>query len=240
MTSTPAPSKPAPSTPVASTPAPSKRGPWSPVRSTALQWGRLGLLLLGLLIVPFLLWEDDINALTAQFLASDPPRGLLSVVIIALMAADVLLPVPSSVVATAAGALLGVGFGTLSATAGMCLGCAIAYGLGTSASPALARYLLNESQLARARAVFERSGPWVIAVCRPVPVLAEISVIFAGMARMPKGSFALYSSAANLGIAACYAYLGAQAAEQGQMLYAWLGSLALPGRFLLLARVLRA
>jgi hypothetical protein len=98
------------------------------------------------------------------------------------------LPVPSSIVSTAAGVLLGFWRGTAVVFAGMTAGCLLGYAVG-SRSSAVARRVVGEDGLVRAADLVRRYGDWVLVACRPVPVLAEASVIFAGLAHAPFGRF---------------------------------------------------
>jgi 3-dehydroquinate synthase len=64
---------------------------------------------------------------------------------------------------------------------------------------------------------------------RGVPVLAEGSVIFAGLAGMPIGRFLLITSTANLCISAAYAGAGAYALGAGSFAAALAAAILLPG-----------
>lgn len=192
------------------------------------RWVLLATAILALVIVPFVLFESAVEASVAEFLASDPPRLTLGLAIVAVLAADIVLPVPSSVVATAAGTLLGLGWGTLANVVGLGIGCAIGYAIG-AAGRGVAERVVGPHQLVLAQRVFERRGDVVVALFRPIPVLAEISVVFAGLAGMARGRFALYAMLANAGIAVAYAGIGAWAAAANEMVVAVAASLVLPG-----------
>ena len=75
-------------------------------------------------------------------------------------------------------------------------------------------------------------------LCRPVPVLAEASVVFAGLVRANYGRFVRLTAASNLGIAAGYAAVGAfsRRLDSYSFLIAFLGALLLPGIFILVSR----
>ena len=64
-----------------------------------------------------------------------------------------------------------------------------------------------------------RFGEWVIVVSRPIPVLAEASVLFAGLSGMPASRFLLLSTLSNLGISAVYAAVGAFSASTNSFLF---------------------
>jgi len=200
------------------------------------RWVLLATAILALVIVPFVLFEATVEAAVAEFLASDPPRLTLGLAIVGVMAADIVLPVPSSVVATAAGTLLGVGWGSLANLVGLGIGCVIGYAIG-AAGRGIAGRVVGSEQLSLAERLFERRGEIVVAVFRPIPVLAEISVVFAGVARMGRTRFALYAMLANVGIAVAYAGIGAWAAAANEMVVAVAASLILPGLAMLAGRL---
>lgn len=203
---------------------------------SSARWVLLATAILALVIVPFVLFESAVEASVAEFLASDPPTLTLGLAIVGVLAADIVLPVPSSVVATAAGTLLGLGWGTLANVAGLGLGCVVGYAIGAAGRGAAQR-VVGPEQLVLAQRVFERRGEVVVAVFRPIPVLAEISVVFAGLAGMARGRFALYATLANAGIAMAYAGIGAWAAAANEMAVAVAASLVLPGIAMLAGRL---
>jgi membrane protein DedA with SNARE-associated domain len=82
----------------------------------------------------------------------------------------------------------------------------------------------------------ERYGSWAVVVTRPVPVLAEAAVVFAGFGRMSWPRFSLMTLAANLGISAMYAGIGAFAVTAHSFLAAFGGAIALPGLLMLVVR----
>ena len=63
---------------------------------------------------------------------------------------------------------------------------------------------------------------------RAVPVLAEASVLFAGIGSMRFGRFLLLTSLSNLGISLVYASVGAFAAEIQSFLLAVAGAVLVP------------
>jgi len=196
---------------------------------TALKWMLLAGALLALLVVPYLLWGDQQATWTAAFLASAKAHaGMATAGIIALLAVDVVLPVPSSLVNTAAGFLLGFPGGALASWAGLQVGCGVGYLLGRlCGSPLVARCMGPAAQV-RLEALQRRHGDWMVVVARAIPVLAEASIIVAGAGRMPARRFFLYTTLANLGIAATYAAVGAWAASVNSFLLALTAALLIP------------
>ena len=202
----------------------------------ALRWVLLSLLALAFILVPFALFEDSIARWSRDFLRRDSSNGLAAAAIAALLACDVLLPVPSSLVATAAGYLLGLIPGAVVVWAGMTAGGLLGYALGREPARRLTRRFVGEAELKRAARAHERWGDWAIIVCRSVPVLAEASVVFAGVAAMPLPRFLLLLGLSNLAIALVYSAVGALALRTNSFLLAVFGAIALPALAMLLFR----
>jgi membrane protein DedA with SNARE-associated domain len=68
----------------------------------------------------------------------------------------------------------------------------------------------------------------VFVVARPIPVLAEASVLFAGMSRMPLNRFIMLSTLSNRSISMVYAAIGAMSATVNSFLLAMAGSILVP------------
>ena len=205
-------------------------------RNLAVHWTLLWLVLLALVLVPFLVFEKQFEQL-ATWLAQGHASGWATAAAIgALLALDVFLPVPSSIVSTGAGVLLGFWRGAAVVWIGMTLGCLIGYEFGARAAGA-ARRLVGDASLARAGTIMDRHGRWAILLCRPIPVLAEASVVFAGLVRTPLVPFLALTAGSNLGIALAYAAVGAYSMEAQSFLLTFLGALALPGLALLAGRL---
>ena len=193
-----------------------------------MRWVILVGLLFALVIIPFLIFEKQFEAL-GIWLAEGHASGWASAATIGtLLALDVFLPVPSSIVSTGAGVLLGFWRGAAVIWIGMTVGCAIGYAFGARAAVA-ARRLVGDDGLASAATVMERYGAWALVVCRPIPVLAESSVVFAGLVRTPLGPFSWLTTLSNLGIAIAYAAVGAFSMRVQSFLLTFIAALALPG-----------
>ena len=201
-----------------------------------MRWLLLWIAIVAVVLIPFFLFEEQFNALAARITAGEVSATLAASIIALLLAFDVLLPVPSSIVSTGGGVLLGFVGGTAVVWIGMMAGSLVAYGLGARASNAARRFVGTES-LARARNLAERYGDWTIVICRPVPVLAEATMLAAGLVRAPLGRVLLLAGAANLGIAAGYAAVGAFAMRVDSFLLAFIGALLIPAVALGVAKV---
>jgi uncharacterized membrane protein YdjX (TVP38/TMEM64 family) len=201
-----------------------------------MRWAVIWAVLIGLVLVPFFLFETEFNAFAARMTRGDTAISLASASIFGLLALDVVLPVPSSIVSTAAGVLLGFWWGALVVWTSMMVACLIGYALGARAS-GLARRFIGAAGLRRAEGLVQRHGAWTIVMCRPVPVLAEASVIFAGLIGAPFARFLALTALSNLGIAIGYAAFGAFSMSVDSFLVAFLGALAIPGAAIGIAKL---
>jgi len=180
--------------------------------------------LLAIPIIPFLIFGEWFEARIADWLRQGLSPVAVSAAVFGLLAGDILLPVPSSVVTTFAGRVLGFWTGTAVAWGGMTAGAVGAFGLARSFGRPLARRLSSDQELARTDALALRWGVWVLVLTRPVPVLAEASVLLMGTTRLAWSQCLLAVSLSNLGIAGVYAALG----ERVQFPLAVIASIALP------------
>jgi uncharacterized membrane protein YdjX (TVP38/TMEM64 family) len=201
-----------------------------------MRWALLWAILIGFVLVPFFLFEEQFNALAAEATRTGDSRSTAASAIFALLALDVFLPVPSSVVATAAGVLFGFVEGASIVWGGMMAGCLLGYVVGARAWTA-AQWVVGGDNVKRAESLMRRYGDVAIVLCRPVPVLAEASVVFAGIARAPIARFAWMTAMSNLGIAAGYSAFGAFSMRIDSFLVAFIGALLLPGVALGISRI---
>jgi len=187
-----------------------------------------------LVIASFLLFErqiqDFLNHLDL-YLPTSPTQQLnLALLLIALLALDVVLPVPSSVVALLAVATLGSVGGYLVIFIGLCLGAGLGYALGAGyfwmLSSRLGLHQRKPGQMAY------RLGTLSLICLRGVPVLAETSVVAAGMQRYPLRAFLLVTTLANAGLALAYSAIGTFLVEENALLVTILASMVLPGLFI--------
>jgi uncharacterized membrane protein YdjX (TVP38/TMEM64 family) len=206
------------------------------VPHTTMRWLALIGLLFALIIIPFLIFEEQFWQFGTWLAEGHASRWASALTIGALLALDVFLPVPSSIVSTGAGVLLGFWRGAAVISIGMTLGCVIGYAFGAQAAAA-ARRLVGADSLTRAGSVIDRYGPWALVVCRPIPVLAEASVVFAGLVRMPIGSFIWLTTLSNLGIAVVYAAVAAYSMRVQSFLLTFLAALVLPGMAMLAGKL---
>ena len=131
---------------------------------------------------------------------------------VGLLIADVLLPVPSSLVMIAHGALFGVVMGTLLSLVGSVGAALTGFALGRRGGKLLERIVTAEER-DRVEQMLERWGALAIVVTRPVPLLAEATAVMAGASAMSWQRVAIASLAGSLPPSLLYALTGSVAAS---------------------------
>lgn len=194
--------------------------------------------MLALVIVPFVLFGDALEAIARDAMLIHKP--LAAIAGFFLLAADIVLPVPSTVVVTVLGALLGGLSGTLVAAGGLTLGCLLGYWLGRRLGFGFAERTMGRADFDIVSGWFDRYGVVVLALCRPVPVLAEASIIAAGVTGLALRKALAVTALANIGFAGVYAALGAHADTMAGFLIAVGASMAVPFGCLLAAKILKS
>lgn len=201
-----------------------------------MRWVVPAILVLALILVPFFLFADWFDALVARLASGQTSTSFTVIAMVGLLGSDVVLPIPSSIVSAAAGVLLGFWRAVAVIWVGMTISCMVGYAIGASSASAAKRFVGTDG-LTRASALAESYGDMMIVVSRPVPVLAEASIIFAGVVGTPFRRFFVMTSWANLGIALGYAALGAFSMQLESFVVALVGALAVPGLAMLGARL---
>ncbi len=192
--------------------------------------------LLSLFLAAFL----AVEALRVPLL-TDPARSLDEVGVAAaavgvgLLLVDVFLPVPSSAVMVAHGALFGIVGGTLLSLAGGLGATLLAFLVGRRSRPLVQR-IVPDGQRARAEQRLARYGALAILVTRPVPMLAETTAIVAGTSTLPWRRAALAGALGNLVPALLYATAGAVAASLADQALVFAVVIAVAALFWLLTR----
>lgn len=167
-------------------------------------------------IVPlFLIGEERIGELISQWTGGSNPVWKISLVLFFVLASDILLPVPSSVVNTLAGGQLGTALGTLVCWMGMNVGAIFGFWLGRIGGQRIALFFSNAQELGRTQTIIDRYGQFALIVVRGVPVLAEASVLLAGIHEMAWKKFLPPVLLSNFVLAFTYAAFGNLANEMG-------------------------
>ena len=129
-----------------------------------------------------------------------------------LLVADVFLPVPSSGVMLAHGALFGIVVGAALSLLGSMGAFAVGFGVGRRGKRALER-LVPAEERSRADRLLTRWGVLAVLVTRPVPILAETTALVAGTSSLGWRISLLAALVGSLPGALLYAEAGALAAS---------------------------
>jgi len=187
-------------------------------------------------IVPFLLCGEAVTAWTGRLIEGAEERPFhAAAFLLLLLASDIVMPVPSSLVSTACGLTLGFAGGTAVSFAGMTVTAAAGYFIGRFAS-APAEQLIGSGEVALLKGFQERYGLMFLLAMRPVPVLAEASVVFSGLSRQPLRRVLAVTAAGNLAVSAVYAAVGTWGRLSDSFLPAFGASVALSGVLMVWAR----
>jgi uncharacterized membrane protein YdjX (TVP38/TMEM64 family) len=131
---------------------------------------------------------------------------------VALLIADVFLPVPSSLVMVAHGALFGVAGGTLLSLLGSLGAALFGFAIGRRGGTLLER-LVRPSERDRANRILARWGGLAVVISRPIPILAETVAIMAGTSSLGWGRMTVAALVGSLPPALLYALTGATVAN---------------------------
>jgi len=134
---------------------------------------------------------------------------------IALIWADVLLPIPQTAVIAALGIIYGTLLGGLLGSLALISGGLLGYGLMFTCLRRLVQRFSGPRSLHRMESLFERSGAWAIVLTRSLPYsIPEAMVFLAGLARMPMPKFLAALTAGGVPTAFAFAAIGAGWADQ--------------------------
>jgi uncharacterized membrane protein YdjX (TVP38/TMEM64 family) len=127
---------------------------------------------------------------------------------IALLASDLALPIPSTVVISALGYIYGTFVGGLVAAAGLMLAGMTGYGLGWLFGERFARRWLGDLDYEKGRLLFASGGGWVVALSRALPILPEVISCTAGLVRMPFRRFTVALACGSVPMGFLFAAIG--------------------------------
>lgn len=172
-----------------------------------LLWIFLGLALL--VLIPFGIWSDDLmwdQSTAVGWIERFDRWGWLAGM--GLLVVDLFLPVPGTVVMSAMGYLYGPLLGGAASATGSFLSGLLAYFLCRRLGRRAAVRLAGEKDLARGERLFARSGGWLVAFSRWLPVFPEVIACMAGLTRMPPAAFMTALACGSVPMGFTYAAIG--------------------------------
>ena len=123
----------------------------------------------------------------------------------------------------------------LASFTGMMASTVLGYALGYITSPATTK-LIGKAEQEQMRAFYDRLGIWMLLALRPVPMFAEMSVLFSGLARESFPKVLWVTAIGNLTVSVVYAALGAWGKLSDSFFPAFAASIAVSGLMLLICR----
>ncbi len=156
---------------------------------------------------------------------------------ILLLAGDLVLPVPGTVVISALGFIYGTMLGGAVAAVGLMVAGLLGYAAGRWFGQRFARRWLGDRDYERGRRLFENGGGWVVALSRALPILPEVVSCTAGLVGMPFWRFVVSLACGSVPMGFIFAAIG----RSGREAPGWaLGlSLAVPALLWLAAACVR-
>jgi uncharacterized membrane protein YdjX (TVP38/TMEM64 family) len=134
---------------------------------------------------------------------------------IVLIWADVVLPVPQTVVIAALGVIYGTVLGGLLGSVGLITGGLLGYVLMLTSARRMVKRFVGPQSLNRMESLFERSGAWAIVLTRSLPYsVPEAMVFLAGLAGMPTRKFTAALALGSVPTAFAFAAIGAGWADK--------------------------
>lgn len=127
---------------------------------------------------------------------------------IALLMADLLLPLPATLVMSALGFIYGPLAGGLIAGAGSFAAGATGYWLCRLLGEKAAVKILGQKDYEKGKRLSTNVGAWVIVLSRWLPVFPEVVACMAGLVRMSPVYFHLALAAGSVPMGFIYAYIG--------------------------------
>ncbi len=191
-----------------------------------------------LILLPFCLFEESINSAFNDLTATRHTQLLIAGVLFLALALDIFLPVPSSLASTMCGMTLGFIGGFFLSFMAMNTSCLLGYLLGKTCSHRAQR-MIGPREMQLLQHFFRHHNALILVTLRAVPILAEASVLFAGIARTPPRKTFCLLLLANAAVSLPYAYVGHLGKTTHSMLPAFLSSLAISGAILLVTLLLK-
>jgi uncharacterized membrane protein YdjX (TVP38/TMEM64 family) len=134
---------------------------------------------------------------------------------IALIWADVVLPVPQTAVIAALGIIYGTVLGGLLGSVGLISGGILGYALMRTSARRFVNRWVGRQSLHKMESLFDRAGAWAIVLTRSLPYSVPEAIVFlAGLAGMPMRKFTTALTVGSVPTAFAFAAIGAGWADQ--------------------------
>jgi uncharacterized membrane protein YdjX (TVP38/TMEM64 family) len=160
-------------------------------------------------VIPFVAFGPQLEAWLEETVHGVVSPAVAVLLVVGLLSTDVFLPIPSSVLSTLGGEVLGFTLGTAASFAGLMFGAIVGFGLARIVGRPLVIRLAGADDIEQIDRLSERMGTALLIVTRPIPIFAEATVLFFGATRLSWHRFLVPVALVNLVIAGAYSALGA-------------------------------
>ena len=149
----------------------------------------------------------QLDALARSWIAQH--NSSTAAIIVGLLAADLFLPIPSSLVMVLSGAAFGIWWGAALSLVGSVGGEWLGFELVRRYGRRASARLVGDDELDRLSRVFAKHGAAAVVVTRALPVVMETTSVAAGLSSMTRSAFLAASLVGTAPIVIVYAYAGA-------------------------------
>lgn len=193
----------------------------------------LAILLLGIWLIWGGGWEEQFTLQgSVAWLSRSGPWAWAAGVL--LLVSDLVLPVPGTVIMSALGYIYGFWLGGTVASLGLIMAGLTGYGLGRLFGEPFARRWLGDADFERGQRMFGKSGGWMIAMSRTLPILPEVFSCTAGLVRMDFRKFLLALACGSVPAGFLFAAIGSAGHDTPALTFTL--SLLVPAVLWLIAR----
>lgn len=190
------------------------------------------------LAVSWFLFDEKLQSGISQWLeSSGVSKWTYSLVVAGLLASDLLLPVPSSAILTHAGMYLGTLAGAFAGFVGLTVGSLVGFAVARWFGGSFVERKADRKDLEGLQKLTNKYGIFVVVFLRPVPILAEASVLLLGAGQMAWPGFLIWISISNFSVSFFFSAFGNWASEnQIHELFALLLAILVPVLLLFVVR----
>jgi uncharacterized membrane protein YdjX (TVP38/TMEM64 family) len=188
--------------------------------------GIAGIVILSKVLIENVLGVDLAPLATAWI---EHPGAGSAVMVVALLAVDLFLPVPSSVIMVLSGVAFGIFWGSILSFVGSVGGSWIGFELVRRYGGSVSRRIVDDEGLRPLESAFRKYGTAAVIMSRPLPIIMETMSVVAGLSSMKRATFLAASFAGTLPVAIGYAYAGSVSRETGTVLPAFAMFVAVTG-----------
>lgn len=179
-----------------------------------------------LVIVVFMAYDSLETQFTTILSNLEQYQWQFALVSFFILSADILLPVPSSIVMYMNGYVLGIIGGSLVSLVALLLGSVIGYYLGKLTSMGV-----KANREERAKLFLQKYGALAILITRGIPILAESICVVCGYNKMPLKQYFLLNAIGYIPLCLLYAIFGQAGYDSNNFLLSFVLSLLVSAAF---------